>query len=352
MAVYNLAEVKEIPIMQVLGDYGIEVNRHGFCKLRNEQTPSCKIYENRNTFYDFGTSDNGSVINLAKIVEELDTGDAIRTLANRYGVREQVEAHKKGYKTITNNQYLRLGIDQSELGIDMNKLYAENPVEYSNILRCYAIPSVKDTQQLYFYTIKNYLQLRYDCGKESFDAYYSRNNIDIARADYEKEYNLLLKCVKGCSSAAWSNISDLKPDVEKDINYWSKKYKPVIRDYDAEPRHFYVTRPEAWRNYKDEQTYWYEGVSKLITEGQIPPGSGPDAVDKKLIEPEDLVVILTNTKDGLDVSANYYDGEGFVHLQNYNPLERCKKADILRQVSNIKNADGMLDMQNAASFEI
>lgn len=56
---FDIQYLKTIPI-----DNFVEVNRAGFFKIRDEKTPSVKYYRDRNTWHDFGTGENGDVIDL------------------------------------------------------------------------------------------------------------------------------------------------------------------------------------------------------------------------------------------------------------------------------------------------
>ena len=78
---YDLDMLRAIPIRQVLSNYNIKVNRAGFFKLRNERTPSAKIYDNNNNFYDFGSGEGGSVIDLIMILENIDFKEACNILS-------------------------------------------------------------------------------------------------------------------------------------------------------------------------------------------------------------------------------------------------------------------------------
>lgn len=63
---YDLERIKEIPLKEVLEDYGVVVDSYGKFKLREEKTPSCKWYPKTNSYYDFGDSSGGNVIELVK----------------------------------------------------------------------------------------------------------------------------------------------------------------------------------------------------------------------------------------------------------------------------------------------
>jgi len=67
-ATFNLRQIKQYPIRDILAQRGIEVIGE-FFKLRDEKTPSCKIYDEDNRWHDFGSNQGGDSIDL---IQELD----------------------------------------------------------------------------------------------------------------------------------------------------------------------------------------------------------------------------------------------------------------------------------------
>ena len=78
-SIVDRVDVKEIPIGRVLEIYNKEVNKSGFIKspYHEEKTPSCKIYLDTNSFYDFSSGKGGSVIDLVMALEGCSVIDAI-----------------------------------------------------------------------------------------------------------------------------------------------------------------------------------------------------------------------------------------------------------------------------------
>lgn len=76
--------IKSVPILEILRTYNIKLERTGNmrwkCKLRNENTASVCIYENTNSWSDFGTGEGGSVIDLVMFLENKSVFEAIKIL--------------------------------------------------------------------------------------------------------------------------------------------------------------------------------------------------------------------------------------------------------------------------------
>ncbi len=108
---YNIEELKSVNIFDILRDYGIAVDKNGFFAIRNERTPSCKIYAKTNSFYDFGAASGGNVINLVEKLEKCTRVEAMEKLAFMYGI-EPVNKAGMGPEKIrlTDSQYAMIGI--------------------------------------------------------------------------------------------------------------------------------------------------------------------------------------------------------------------------------------------------
>ncbi|MCL2588926.1 MAG: hypothetical protein FWD84_05905, partial [Oscillospiraceae bacterium] len=83
---YNHQEMIDIPMREVLADYGIQVNSRGMFRLRDERTASAKYYEKTNTFYDFGAGIGGNNINLIQALRQCDKDTAKGILGEDYGL--------------------------------------------------------------------------------------------------------------------------------------------------------------------------------------------------------------------------------------------------------------------------
>jgi len=72
----DLERIKETPITDF-----VEVNRAGFFALRDERTPSCKYYADKNRWHDFGTGEGGTVIDLVMKLYDCSFKEAIKKLS-------------------------------------------------------------------------------------------------------------------------------------------------------------------------------------------------------------------------------------------------------------------------------
>lgn len=82
----DIEAIRQIPIMRLVEQYNIKHKRSGvnrvYCNLRNERTPSCCIYEDQNSFYDYGSGSGGSVIDFYMVLTGASLKDTIKELSN------------------------------------------------------------------------------------------------------------------------------------------------------------------------------------------------------------------------------------------------------------------------------
>ncbi len=81
----NIDDIKrEHPMPEVVRQYGIEINRAGFCRcpFHNERTASMKIYAQ--SFYCFGCGAGGDVIDFVRLYERCDFKTAFRMLGGEF----------------------------------------------------------------------------------------------------------------------------------------------------------------------------------------------------------------------------------------------------------------------------
>lgn len=81
----NIDDIKRNhPMPEVVRQYGIEINRAGFCRcpFHTEKTASMKIYAQ--SFYCFGCGAGGDVIDFVRLYEQCDFKTAFRMLGGEF----------------------------------------------------------------------------------------------------------------------------------------------------------------------------------------------------------------------------------------------------------------------------
>lgn len=81
----NIDDIKrDHPMPEVVRQYGIEINRSGFCRcpFHTEKTASMKIYAQ--SFYCFGCGAGGDVIDFVRLYERCDFKTAFRMLGGEF----------------------------------------------------------------------------------------------------------------------------------------------------------------------------------------------------------------------------------------------------------------------------
>lgn len=246
---YNLDEIKQIPIKTILDDLGYEKARNGMYNLRGENTASVKVYENTNSYYDFGSTNGGSVINLIKETQNLDTKEAINFLGEKYGIPyEQIGVDNTEKRLfLSNKDWKNLGIlypeqssknyafdlfkPQDELRalseklqkINMNDLSKKEPQIFKEIVENNVIPSYMDERNNYLHNL--YISTNADkLFKKRNDIEFSKYfHNDLAKQQFlelKKNYNNLKKINEFIPDL---KIDKLSVNFEKDLKNINNK---------------------------------------------------------------------------------------------------------------------------------
>ena len=228
----NLAErlKEEIPIASVLQDYNIPVRQvsptRGVCRIRpGDKTPSCSIYFQKNTWYDYGLAKGGSVIDLCMFLEQCSPAQAMKILSQRYQISGWKEAgvHEKGNsnkppeaakkpsseeKWLSSAQYQSIGI-YTEAN-RMNQLFQEDRTLYSDILKEQAIPAM--LEQYHGYLRNLYLDQQ--------EIKRNPQNREMMQALMQEAYDSYLACYKNLLHAAKGtnglDFKKMRPDLKRD----------------------------------------------------------------------------------------------------------------------------------------
>ena len=189
---YSLDEVKDLSILAVCDQLGVFVARRGknyWCKLRDERIPSTILHPENNTFYDFGTQEHGSNIDLVCKVTGKHFDAAVRYLGDTFALQPESPAQARHrFHTMTKTEYARIGLHwdlatknfsypidrcstEKLLGIElryqmpMNALRKKHPKTYERILREKAVPYVDQLRNLYYLEIWNHYCLLQALGR-------------------------------------------------------------------------------------------------------------------------------------------------------------------------------------------
>ncbi len=93
---FDVEKLKSIPICDVAQAFGVSVKKNGndyWCAIRNERTPSCKLYTKTNSFCDFGAANyGGDTIELTKFLNcSSSRYEAMEILAQTFGIQPEYQ---------------------------------------------------------------------------------------------------------------------------------------------------------------------------------------------------------------------------------------------------------------------
>ena len=234
---YNIEELKGVKISDILRDYGILVNKSGFFSVRNERTPSCKIYAKTNSFYDFGSGTGGNPINLIEYLEGCSRTEAMDKLASMYGIEPINRSGKQRQENVrlTDSQYALLGIaadkatknmvfdldmEFDELKaisdrymIPMNDLKEKYPAVYETVISTVAVEEIGRKRNIYRYNMYNdyvFRNLMKTIENLPIPSVPSPEEIIHKFGDEEKELNRVEKVMRiacnGCKSITFRTL--------------------------------------------------------------------------------------------------------------------------------------------------
>lgn len=232
----NLAErlKEEIPITSVLQDYNISVRQvsptRGICRIRpTDKTPSCSVYLQKNTWYDYGMAKGGSVIDLCMFLEQCSPAQAMKILSQRYHIagwkdpevtqtsnrnHKEPDATKRTYsrpaeeKWLSSAQYQSIGI-YAEAN-RMNQLFQEDRMLYTSILKEQALPAL--LEQYHGYLRNLYLDQQ--------EIKRNPQNREMMQTLMQEAYDSYLACYKNLLYAAKGtnglDFKKMRPDLGRD----------------------------------------------------------------------------------------------------------------------------------------
>jgi len=235
--VYNIKEIKAIPIEDVARHYGIKLEKkHNrlWGKLRNEKDASFSINLEKNLWYDFGLGKGGSVIDFVAEIERITAKEAINKLAEMYNIENSV---KKGWQPLTDSQYRELGVQperatmnfnfdlnvhtpeqlqrwSEKYGMHVKDLAEKMPDVYNKLIFKVAMENIETLKNSYFTKIRL-------ANDQTINEAQRQTHIEWAKADAKeinRKIDLLQLAIKNNVS-----LSNLKVDPEKDMSIFSAK---------------------------------------------------------------------------------------------------------------------------------
>lgn len=236
MSKYNVESIKEIPIQEVLEDfYGITCQSKGnhlWCAIRNEKTPSCRIYPDTNTWCDFGDGNRGgNVITLVQHLDHIEWKDAVKKLGGYYSIQQEYPKQYDKFPSSREFKDIHIAFERSTLNFDfqiekyglkktqefaqkysmnvaqLNKAY---PKVYHNMLRARAIPFLNQARNDYYSELYFEHQIRRELG-------------DVVSLE-NRDYKRLVKMAKHLSKL--ENILNRAITDSDLLKFSSKKYDP------------------------------------------------------------------------------------------------------------------------------
>lgn len=237
MIKYDVESIKEIPIQDVLKNfYGIECHAKGkylWCAIRNEHTPSCRIYPQTNTWCDFGDgSRGGNVINLVQHLERCEWKEAIKKLGENYNIQHEFYENQNRFPSAWEFKKIGIAFDKATLNFDFHidkyglehtqkfsqkynmniaELNSKYPKVYHNMLRSRAMPFLNNLRNDYYSELYFEHQIRTELG----------DKISLEYRDYER----LIKMAKGLSKI--ENILSRAITEPNLLKFSVRHYEPI-----------------------------------------------------------------------------------------------------------------------------
>jgi len=225
-SLYDLDEIRAIPILDVCAHLGLEVKKRGkdyWCKVRNETNASVIIHADRNYFYDFGNKMHGSNIDLVQYVRGgCSIGEAIRDLAKAFHIAPNETREDQFSRPMNQWEYKKIGLygDMATKNLvfpvadasvndlldmeyayrmPMNDLKSKHPDVYRHILKTKAIPFVQDKRESYYQSVWNYFCFLKILNRHSafFDSEKTAAKFEDVTKDLEQSERSLFKACQG-----------------------------------------------------------------------------------------------------------------------------------------------------------
>jgi DNA primase (bacterial type) len=354
---YDIKEIKAIPIVDVAQKYGIElVNKHGrlWGKLRDEKTASFSINIAKNLWYDFGAGKGGSVIDLVAEIEGISPTEAINKLAEEYSLKNEVS---RGWHPLTDSQYREIGLEAERATMNFNfDLRIHTPEQLSRWSEKYGMPLRELAEKI----PDTYNKLVNKIGQEHIsairDSYFTKirlavdpNSNSSQREVYKKwaeldsavinaKVDLLTRAIKD-NTKLLSTVQSLKVNIDNDLrNYDTQRNNEQKKLSEDE-----IIRDKIVKVYK--KLYNFQQADYLTVDAAKALLSLNSAVSNSEIkflaiqEIKELYKMLGNKLQKVEASYSHAMKEGeMIHERNSIQYTEWKtKTESLRQdIQNVK----------------
>lgn len=234
---YDLREIKAISLRDVAEKHGIKLEQKGdrlWGKLRHDdKTASFSINIKANLWYDFGSGQGGSVIDLVAELEGITSKEAISRLAVEYGL---VKENTKEWRPLTDSQYREIGIQPEratmnfdfdlnrqpleyvervsrKYGMPVGKLAAEHPGVYNKLILKIALGNVHDMRGDYRARVASFQ----DPATDALTKQYLASMGQVNAEEINRRIDLVQRAFKPLFNGQKVDLAHLKLSPEKDF---------------------------------------------------------------------------------------------------------------------------------------
>lgn len=304
---YNLDEIKAIPLEDIASKYGIQLKKKGnrlWGKLReNEKTSSFSINLEKNLWYDFGSGEGGSGIDLVAKLDGLSPTDAINKLAVEHGLES--EQTNNEWVPLTDRQYRKIGIQperatlnfqfdlnkqtveeltrwSDKYGVPVKELAAKHPKVYNKMLEKIALGEINELKGKYFGLIESYQTVITGMeDKMLFERFIKSQSVEI-----NEKVDLLQRAIKPSYKGQRIDLKDVKVNYDYDI-----KHKVPARELqqnknpDEKIRKHLVSSYKKLFNYQDIEKFSMKQIMALYQ------------INKTLAKGKNVFISIPNIKE-------------------------------------------------------
>ena len=244
---YDLNEIKNIPLREVAQLYNINVDGKGnklWGKLRaEERTASFVIDTIKNKWRDYGVNEGGTTIDFVMYIEGVSCEIAVNRLASNFGIINNAAEKVNKWAPLTDNQYVKIGIqprlatmnfnyDLTKQSIEQLKKWNDKyfmsvpqlaeryPDVYNRMIDTIAVKKISYYRDIYYDELK---QQKYIFKLENSSI------INVLKEDVQR-INKMVDLLKRAVTISTKSYDNLKVNIEKDIQNLPKE---VLEDHEG-----------------------------------------------------------------------------------------------------------------------